>query len=681
MLSFLNSSGVILIILSLFSIGAVGALILQKNNNLANWWGNGFAIIGSLVSGLFAANILASSQTLAYKISTSFPGLGLSFNIDRLSAFFILIISLITFVCSVYALGYVKHYYRKYNIGTLGFFYNTFIAGLLLVVMASNALFFLIAWEIMSLTSYFLVVYENINEQNVKAGTLYFIMTHVGTAFIILAFFLLYNTTGSLEFEAMKNGASALSPLLKNIIFVCALIGFGTKAGIIPLHIWLPSAHPAAPSHVSAIMSGVMIKTGIYMFIRMFFDILPNAPLWWGICILIVGSVSSLLGVLYALAEHDLKKLLAYHSIENIGIILLGLGSSLVFLSAGLKTFAMIGLIAALFHTLNHAIFKALLFLGAGSIISQTHTRNIEEYGGLIKLMPATALFFLVGSMAISALPPLNGFFSEWLTFQSLFSGATSFGTLTKLVFVLSAGALAFTGGLAAACFVKAFGVTFLARPRSDEAKHAKESDLSLQIGMGVLAALTLVIGVSAGNVSNMLSGVAGSVHGLAGSEIINIANSNTVHVNNEFAVLSMPALLAILLAALLITYILVKILSGKQKITVGRTWDCGTDLTPRMEITATGFSRSIITVFKNVLKPTRQNEIEYDDANLRYFPKSNSIHLELHDVYQSFFYKPLKNLLIKISDQMRKIQSGNMNAYILYIFIALMGLLLIVAK
>lgn len=680
MLNQLVSPAGVYLILTLFGLGALGALLFRNNDHLANLWGNSLAILGSGLAGTMAIGILAGAGTLAFQIPTSFPILSLSFHIDQLSAFFILVISLVSLVSSIYGLGYVKHYYKKYNIGTLGFFYNSFIAGLLLVVSTSNALFFLIAWEIMSLTSYFLVVYENKEENNIKAGTLYFVMTHVGTAFIILAFFILYNASGSLEFEAMKNAAVALSPLLKNIVFVSALIGFGTKAGIIPLHVWLPSAHPAAPSHVSAIMSGVMIKTGIYMMVRIFFDILPNPPLWWGLLILVLGSISALLGVLYALTEHDIKRLLAYHSIENIGIILLGLGSSLVFLSADLKTLALVALVAALFHTLNHAIFKALLFLGAGSIISQTHTRNIEEYGGLIRRMRTTALFFLVGSMAISALPPLNGFFSEWLTFQSLFGGAMAFGTYTKLIFVLSAGALAFTGGLAAACFVKAFGVSFLARPRSEEAKHAKESSLSLNIGMAILAALTLVVGLAAGSVSGMLSTIAGSVQSFAGGEAVAFG-AVSVSANGGFAVVSMPAILLGLAVAMAIVYLMVKFLSAKQKISVGRTWDCGTDLTPRMEITATGFSRSIITVFKNFLMPSKQTEIEYHDANLRYFPKVNKVHLELFDVYQSYLYKPLNSLLLKVSAQVRKIQNGSMNAYVLYIFVALIGLLIIVAR
>ncbi len=314
-------------------------------------------------------------------------------------------------------------------------------------------------------------------------------------------------------------------------------------------------------------------------------------PLWWGLLVLICGSISSLLGVLYALSEHDLKRLLAYHSIENIGIILLGLGSSLVFLSAGLKTLALLGLVAALYHTLNHATFKALLFLGAGAVIAQTHTRNIEAYGGLIRVMPQTALFFLAGSLAISALPPFNGFFSEWMTFQSLFQGISTFSLATKVIFLLSIGALAFTGGLAAACFVKAFGVTFLARPRSDAASHAKESPLPLRIAMAALALSTLLLGLVSGGVSRGFAAIAGSLSAFQQGEVLPAA-SYGIHDRQHRVRFGIHA--GALCGRCVITVAIVAafhLITRKRRITVGSTWDCGTDLTARMEITATAFS------------------------------------------------------------------------------------------
>lgn len=659
-----------------WAAGAAGSLLFRKNDSIANWWGNSFAILGS-VSGLVSAlSVLITGSGFSYSAASTIPLLTFSFFVDKLSAFFIFTISLIALLASIYAIGYVKHYYRRYNLGTLGFFYNIFLAGMILVVSAHQALFFLLVWEIMSLASYFLVIYEHGEESNVKAGALYFIMTHIGTAFITFAFLLLFSVTGSFDFGIMKENIGAASPLLKNAVFLLALVGFGTKAGIIPFHIWLPSAHPAAPSHVSSLMSGVMIKTGIYMFIRIFMDVLPDAPMWWGIVLLLMGAVSSLLGVLYALTEHDIKRLLAYHSIENIGIILLGLGGSLVFWSFDMKPLAILGLVAALFHTLNHAIFKALLFMGAGSVISETHTRNMEEMGGLIKFMPLTAFFFLVGSMAISALPPFNGFMSEWMTFQSLFAGIGAIDNSVRWVFILGAGSLAFTGGLAAMCFVKAFGATFLARPRSEEVKHAKDAGITLRIAMGTLATLTLVIGTCAGPVINILSGVAQNLSLFASSSRPFSSNAATVQLQNGFASISMPLLLAILLAVFGATVFAVSMITRGRRTTIGHTWDCGSNLNPRMEITSTGFARSIVTIFCGVLKPTKQTGIEYRDEDMRYFPKISTVELGVQDVYNKYFYNPLLSLTTIVATKVRSIQSGNVNMYILYIFLILIALL-----
>ncbi len=677
MFNYLLTSVGLLISIGLFLVGAVGALLFNKNNKLANWWGNVAAIFGSLVALIFSGSILVSKVPQTVTLLNGSQFFNTTLRVDLLSAFFIFIISLLGLLCSVYGLGYVKHYYNKYNLGVLGFFYNLFIVSMILVVSATNALSFLIVWELMSLTSYFLVIYEHREEENIKAGFLYFIMTHIGTAFIILSFLLLYRETGSLDFEIIKNNLANTSGLIQNIIFISALVGFGTKAGIIPFHIWLPKAHPAAPSHVSALMSGVMIKTGIYMLVRIAFDILPSTPLWWGVIVLIIGAVSSLLGVLYALSEHDFKRLLAYHSIENIGIILLGMGSALIFLSLGMKSLAALGLLAALYHTINHAVFKALLFLGAGAVISKTHTRNIEDYGGLIKYMPRTAFFFLIGSMAISALPPFNGFVSEWLTFQSMFNGVAALSSLTKLLFILAIGALAFTSGLAVMCFVKVFGATFLARPRSAHVKEASEVSLSMQFSMAVLSVVALALGLSAGWAASMFASIAVSLKNL--NNFVPAISSTFKLVNaNDLAIMSMPVAFGAIIVVTSIVGSLIYIVTRKQKVTHNITWDCGTNLTPRMEITATGFSRSIITIFNGILRPTQQTGVEYRDAHLRYFPKNSSIHFGLKDIYSIFFYKPIQELFLKVSEKIKKIQSGNINFYIMYIFLVLIGLLLI---
>ncbi len=675
MLEIITSMTSFFILISLFSIGAIGSLFFSKKDALANVWGNSFSIVGSLWGILFSISTIITGQGLSYNHAVSFfPLLSISFHVDLLSAFFIFVISLVALFCSFYGLGYVKHFYKKYSIGTLGFFYNILVASLLLVVTSSNALFFLIVWEIMSISSYFLVVYDRKDKNNVKAGSLYLTMTYVGTSFIIFSFLLLYKFTGSFDFAVIKSNVGLIPEFAKNMIFISALVGFGTKAGIIPFHIWLPDAHPAAPSHVSALMSGVMIKTGIYMMVRIFLDILQPVPAWWGLTVLIVGAVSALLGVLYALTEHDIKRLLAFHSIENIGIILLGLGSAMTFYSLGMPSLALLGLMAALFHTLNHAIFKSLLFLSAGSVINEMHTRNMEEYGGLIKYMPQTAVFFLIGSMAISALPPFNGFFSEWMTFQSLFQGIAQLSFTSQWIFIIAAGSLAFTGGLALACFVKAFGVTFLARPRSPEVKHTKESVISMRVAMGFLATICLLLGVFSGQVIILLEKIGKSFIIFKDTiSFVSVRSFQSINVGNGFSSVSAPVIFIILVVAILLVFFFTKYMVNKnQKVTSGPTWDCGTNLTPRMEINAMGFARSIVLIFKGILKPSIQHEVEYHDVESRYLPKSKSVTLGVADIYYSYFYQPLQRMVDGLSSWAKSIQSGNVNTYIFYIFIAL---------
>jgi len=670
------------LVLSLFMLGAIGSLWYRKNDSIANYWSNFFAIAGSVWGIIFAIALFVVGRDLSFSFHL-FPVsfFSLAFNIDLLAGFFIFTISLITLFCSLYGLGYVKHFYKKYNIGSLGFFYNLFIASLLLVVTAADGIFFIIAWEIMSISSFLLVIYEHRNTKTIQAGFLYLVMTFVGTTFITLAFLLLYKYTGSFNFGLLKSHIASVPLFIKNIVFILFVIGFGAKSGIIPLHIWLPEAHPAAPSHVSGVMSGVMIKTGVYMMLRLFLDILQPIPLWWGIVILLIGLISSLLGVLYAIAEHDIKRLLAYHSIENIGIILLGLGSALTFYALGMPALGLLGLIAALFHTLNHAVFKSLLFLSAGSVINQMHTRNMEEYGGLIRYMPQTALFFLVGSKAISALPPLNGFFSEWLTFQGLFQGIAQLHGFTQWVFILAAGSLAFTGGLALACFVKAFGTIFLARPRSQEVFHAKESDLPMHVGMGMLALTSILLGVFSGSVTRVLEKVGRDI-GIFHDTLSFVSTSSYrgIHAGTDFSFVSAPLIFMLLTGIILVVIFVVYFLINKnQKIRQSETWNCGTSLNQRMEITATGFARSIIVIFRRVLKPSIQQRIEYHDADSRYLLKSESITMVMSDVYNKYFYQPLSATVVWASSQLKKTQGGNINVYISYIFIALIVALFLV--
>jgi hydrogenase-4 component B len=581
------------ILFAIFGIGMVGSLILRKNDKAANAFSSVYAIAGSVWGLAMASSILATGREIAFKIQAStFTDVTLSLHVDKLAAFFMLVISLVAIFCSIYGVGYIKEYYKRYNIGAFGFFYNAFIFGMLLVVSAADGLLFMTAWEIMSLASFFLVIYDHKEPSNIRSGYIYLVMTHIGAACITLAMFLLFNSVHSLDFAVIKDQFASIPQNIQFAVIGLTFLGLGAKAGIIPFHIWLPSAHPAAPSHVSALMSGVMIKTAIYMMIRLYIDMFQPISIWWGVAIIVVGAISALLGVMYALTEKDIKRLLAYSSIENIGIILLGLGSALVFSALGREDLMIVALVASLLHTLNHSLFKSLLFMGAGSIIQAMHTRNMEKYGGLIKVMPYTAFFFLIGALAISAIPPFNGFYGEWLTFQSLFSGIQADGYYVTWVFILAAGALAVTGGLALACFVKAFGITFLARPRTEKAASAKESSLWMKVGMGCVAVLCLAAGVGSGAIVSVLQGVAQTAASVSAS--MPAASAGSIAGVSGGA--SVSGLLIVLIVAASIGVIWLIIRYGvykNQQVRKAPTWDCGTKLNGRMEITATGFSRS----------------------------------------------------------------------------------------
>ncbi len=681
MMEFLLSSTSILFLISLFLIGGFGALFLERffddGGRIGGIFAHAFATAGSLLGLGIASSALLSGQGISLQLPSVFPLFSFAFRLDGLSAFFLAVVSLVAFAASLYGLSYQKHFLGQYRLGRLGFFYNIFVGSLMLVTLANQGLFFLFVWEIMSLASYFLVVFEHKKDENIRAGFLYFLMTHFGTVFITLAFFLAYQATGSFHFDVWRESFGTLSPTVQGLIYLFVLIGFGTKAGIVPLHIWLPEAHPAAPSHVSALMSGVMIKTAIFMFVRFFFDFFPGASYQWGLVFLVLGAVASLLGVLYALSEHDLKRLLAYHSVENIGIILLGFGAAVTFFSLGLESFALFALAASLYHTMNHAIFKALLFLGAGSVVSATGTRNMEEYGGLIKLLPFTSFFFLIGSLAISAFPPFNGFASEWLTFQALFVGIGSASILVKAVFIVAIASLAFTGGLAAACFVKAFGATFLAKARSAEVSHAHEAALPMLFAMGVLALLTLVLGVFATYVIAALVAVVASI-GLIQPQTLQFPFLEIVSARDNFAdILPLDRVGFALLLLLVLSIAVVSYLTRRRKTIIGKTWDCGYPLNPRMEITATSFSRSLITIFKGILKPTKQHDVEYHDESMRYFTKAEGVTLGFTDLYRKVLYRPLHRILLFSATQARRIQGGNINVYILYVFVTLIALLI----
>lgn len=660
--------------IALYFLGGASAFLFNRSEEAANRLTHLSAALAGLTGIFYSLAILFGRRAFSLELG-GFPQTGhLSFTVDPLSAFFIFVISFLSIATSLFAIGYTREYQGRKRIPLLGFFYNLFLLAMILVVSVQNAFYFLIFWELMSLASYFLVVFEHEKREARRAGMLYLVMTHVGTSFIAAAFWLLFLHAGNFSFDAFQAHAATLPPALKNAVFVCALIGFGTKAGVIPLHVWLPEAHPQAPSHVSALMSGVMIKTAIYALLRFLFGFLGDIPAWWGTVVLTVAIVSTLLGILYALMEHDLKRLLAFSSIENIGIILLGIGVALTFVAGKNFGFAGFALIAALYHTLNHAVFKGLLFLTGGSAISKTHTRNMEELGGLIKTMPWTAACFLVGSIAISALPPLNGFVSEWMTFLALLLGFDHPSVGVRFFSPILAALLGLAGALAATCFVKVFGITFLGKARSVHVDKVKEVSPSMKFGMGILAASCLGLGIMAPWVVGILGNVSRSLMDEVPTGIF--VNKTFLLPPSGISQISFLTVGLVLLLVIPFLMVAIRLTLGKQPMRVGPSWDCGlAGLHPRMQYTGTGFSKPLRRIFSFLYQPTRR--VEFEDEGHEALRTARRFQSEIMHLSDDVIYKPLARLISSFSLKAKRIQTGHIQLYLAYIFITLILLLL----
>lgn len=628
-----------------------------------------FPVIGGIFMAAAGLQLINGHEFVMLPYSLT-PYLDLRFNAGPLAGLFIFAVSVLTSAVSVYTIGYAKGMQRG---GFKGLFYNLFILSMYAVLFSGNIFTFLVSWETMSIVSYFLVTFDR-TESSTIAGLIYALMTHIGTAFIIALFFMLYKYTGTADFDAMKGKMELVPQEIKNIIFLFSLIGFGTKAGVMPLHTWLPRAHPAAPSNVSALMSGVMIKTGIYGFIMIGLDTLGQCPEWWGITVIVVGSVSAVVGILYAIMESDIKRMLAYSSIENIGIIMLGLGASLVFRSKGLNALSSLALLAALYHVLNHSIFKGLLFLSAGSVLHGTQTKDMEKMGGLLKKMPYTGLFFLIGSVSICALPPFNGFVSEWLTYQSLLFGFETSSTLAKIITPLGGAALALTGALAGAGFVKVFGISFLGLPRSEHSANAHESSSPMIWAMGFLAVLCLLYGVFPGIViDNLLSPVVLSV---TGSQMVP-AKAGMFGYAVNFATYTPALALTLMLVAFVFAVMFLYGMGGRTKIVYGESWDCGIPaLNSRMQYSAMAFTKALRQIFKKIYLPRRELAVSY--IVKPFFVRSIRYKGEITPFVEKHLFEPLTKSIHSLAERMRELQSGSLHVYLGYILITLMSLLIL---
>ncbi len=640
------------------------AVVFSRQRRTASWLAALGTMLGAVMAAVPAAGVLIDRATLNFSRPWSVPFGEFALRMDALSAWFVLVIVLVSALAAVYGVQYLASTAPDRSLGPSWCFFNLLVASMVLVVVASNALLFLVAWEVMALASFFLVTFEDEKEAVREAGWVYLVATHLGTAFLLAFFLMTARETGTMDFARWAD-AGIQSPQRAGVLFLLALVGFGSKAGFMPLHVWLPEAHPAAPSHVSALMSGVMIKTGIYGLLRAL-TFLGAPPVWWGWTLVGVGLTSGIFGVVFALAQHDLKRLLAYHSVENIGIIALGLGIGLVGTSLHLPALMVLGFGGGLLHVLNHALFKSLLFFCAGSVLHATGTRDIEHLGGLLKKMPWTGATFVVGSAAICALPPFNGFVSELLIYLGAFHGGQG-PKSAAFAGWLVIGGLGLIGGLAAACFTKAFGIVFLGEPRSEHVTHAHECGAVMRWPMVLLAAACLAVGLGAPIVLHGVAPAIGTLTGLTPSEV----SAPLDQAGDWLRPVAMVALILIGLT-LGLTWLRRILLAGRGVRTAG-TWDCGYGRpTARMQYTASSFAQPLTSLFAPLLR-TAAHEHAPDGL----FPAKAAFASHTADVFEERFYAPVFHAVKAGLGRLRWLQQGTVQLDVFYIAMALLALLI----
>jgi formate hydrogenlyase subunit 3/multisubunit Na+/H+ antiporter MnhD subunit len=632
---------------------------------------------GSLVVCLFALSVAAAvllglaSANATIVLPVGLPWLGAHFRLDALSAFFLVVVDFGAAAASLFAMGYGRHESAPHRVLP---FYPAFLGGMNLVVLADDAFTFLVSWEFMSLSSWALVMAHHRDSDNRHAGYVYLVMATFGTAALLLAFGVLAGPDGLYGFETMR--AHQLSAGLAALVLALAIIGTGSKAGLVPLHVWLPLAHPAAPSHVSALMSGVMTKVAVYGFVRIVFDLLGSPEWWWSMPVLALAGITTAMGVLYALMQHDLKRLLAYHTVENIGIIFIGLGLALAFRAHAMPSAAALALTAGLLHVFNHSIFKSLLFFGAGAVLNATGERNMEHLGGLIHRMPATAFLFLIGCAAISALPPLNGFVSEWLTFQAILLSPELPSWGLKFLVPTVGALLALSAALAAACFVKAFGVTFLGRPRTPAAQGATETDRFSLSAMAVLALLCLVAGVLPGLFIDALHPIVETLAGArlprqTGVELMSIVPIAEGRSSYNGLLVFLFMMICGFGAALAIHRF------ASDALRRGPAWDCGyPDASPATQYTASSFVQPIRRVFGSVVFWAR----EHTEMPPPLDGRPARLTVTLRDLVWDGVYVPVADGVAVTARYLNILQFLTIRQYLSLVLAALVTLLLVLA-
>lgn len=660
--------------LSLLS-GVVG-LAASRYRQLLRW--ACFPLLG--LSGLAAATgglLALTGEPAAAQLPLGLPWLAWSVRVDALAGFILLLIGVVVFAVAVFGPGYTREFlHGRHSLAALGVFTGLFVAGMMLVVIADDAFMFMVAWELMSLSSYFLVAFQHENAANRRAAFLYLLMAHVGGLAILLGYGVLAAFGGGFTFEAMR--AAELPQLWAGVAFALAFFGFGMKAGLVPLHAWLPEAHPVAPSHISALMSGVMLKVAIYGFVRVTFDLIGTVQVDWGVIVLLAGSVSALLGVLYAMQQTDIKRLLAYSSIENVGVIFMALGLAIIFLASGHPLLGSLGLIAALYHALNHALFKSLLFLGAGAVIQQTHQHSLEHMGGLLKRLPYTGTFFLIGCLSIASLPPFNGFASEWLTLQTALQGVVLDSGVLRIVIPVTAAMLALTAALGAMLFVRLYGIAFLGQPRTRQARQAHLPSFGMRAAQGLLALLCLLLGVLPALSIDVMGAIPQALGSLPEPGITGQGWLWLTPVSAAAASYSAPLVLLGLGLAWLLFYLL---LHGRNHQRVRRIhpWDCGFGpLSPRMQYTATAFAQPVRRIFQPVWLLEEKVERLSDDKSGQLTGLRHQ--LLVTDRSWKVLYEPAGRWVISAARRIALLQSGNVRTYLSYSFFTLIFLLWLIS-
>jgi formate hydrogenlyase subunit 3/multisubunit Na+/H+ antiporter MnhD subunit len=629
------------------------------------------ALLTASLAAIGIAGLLGPDGEAEIVLPLGVPWIGAHFRLDSLSAFFLAVVNAGGAAASVYAIGYGAHEHAP---GRVLPFYPAFLAGMSLVLLAADAFTFLLSWELMSLASWALVMAHHEEQDNARAGYVYLVMASFGTLALLLAFGVLAGADGGYSFAAMR--ARDPSVLAAGFVFALALMGTGSKAGLVPLHVWLPLAHPAAPSHVSALMSGVMTKVAVYGFIRIVFDLLDPPVWWWSVPVLVLGAITAVLGLLHAVLERDLKRLLAYSTVENIGVIFIALGLALAFKASAMQTAAALAATAALLHGLNHAAFKSLLFFGAGAVLNATGRRDMEALGGLIGRMPRTAFAFLIGAAAISALPPLNGFVSEWLIFQAILvsPGLPQWG-LKFLVPAVGA-MLALSAALAATCFVRAFGITFLGRPRSDEAARAEEVDGFSTGAMLGLAAVCVLAGVLPGLLVDALAPavtlISGSAlmsqHAMPWLSLVPIAPERSSY--NGLIFLAFIAISGSLTAVAIHRF-------ASRRIRRAPPWDCGFPVPiPATQYSAGSFAQPIRRVFGTMVFRARETVDMPLPGELR--PARHG--LVVRDLVWDELYLGIVKGVGFAAEKLNRLQFLTIRRYLGLVFAALVGLLTVLA-